>query len=137
MSREIGLVELIENILEKHQPHPEGYCNCGFCVCGFLHQAAMLAPEIERLLAEERKPMECGHPKACLSPITVEYRDGTLEDAQECSFCVQLKVEREKVRELCLKAAWGTRGADAIRQLDLTKDLAPSMEEKQNDRHDG
>ena len=58
MSREIGLVELIENILEKHQPHPEGYCNCGFCVCGFLHQAAMLAPEIERLLAEEREKAE-------------------------------------------------------------------------------
>ena len=46
--------------------------------------------------------LSCGHPKACLSPITVEYRDGTLEDAQECSFCVQLKAAREKVREMCI-----------------------------------
>ena len=57
--------------------------------------ARELVNGIERLLAEERELMECGHFKACLSPITVEYRDGTLEEAQECSFCVQLKDERE------------------------------------------
>ena len=66
MKRELTLEELIKNSLEKHSEHPQGHCNCGFCVCGPLHQAAMLAPEIERLLADERKPMECGHPRACL-----------------------------------------------------------------------
>jgi len=30
--------------------------------------AAISAKEIERLLAAEREPMECGHPKACLVP---------------------------------------------------------------------
>ncbi len=75
------------------------------CCCDLCMQLAVVEGHIkaiiERLLAAERKPMECGHPRACLSPITVEYRDGTLEDAQECSFCVQLKAEREKVRETC------------------------------------
>ena len=60
----------------------------------------IVGTEIERLLAQEREPMECRHPKICLSPITVEYRDGTLEDAEECSFCVQIKAEREKGREI-------------------------------------
>lgn len=46
-----------------------------------------------------------------------------------------LAAEREKVREMCIEAVmarWlvGSKAADAIRQLDLTKDLAPSTEEK-------
>jgi hypothetical protein len=82
-----------------------------------------------------------------LSPITVEYRDGTLEEAQECSFCVQLKAEQEEVREMLMKEynrhrktsnlmanshcmcggwsvhvneKWGDHVDKAIRQLDLT-----------------
>jgi hypothetical protein len=43
-----------------------------------------------------RKPMGCGHFRACLSPITVEYRDGTVVDTHECSFCVQLKAEQDR-----------------------------------------
>ena len=86
--------ELANKFCELTCPNPEDHNKKP-------HPCEYVALTVERLLAQEREPTECGHPKSCLSPITVEYRDGTVEDAQECSFCVQLKSEREKVREMC------------------------------------
>ena len=121
-------------------------------VTGFDHtQEANLAfkeatDEIERLLADARKPMECGHPKACLverEVTNIEKNEGPLNDTEYCSTCA----EREKVREMCLRiaescevqeetiATYLTRWdliirasiANEIRQLDLT---APSSTEE-------
>ena len=124
--------------------------------------AISIAPEIERLLAAEREPMKCGHPKACLVPIegTIGILYANPEPNEQCSVCIQLEAERERVREMCVgelersakdcfAIADGTDGdgreawrrvaaqyqasANDIRQLDLTKDLAPSStEEKEN-----
>ncbi|KKL14090.1 hypothetical protein LCGC14_2519240 [marine sediment metagenome] len=95
----------------------------------------LLAPEIERLLADEREPMECGHPRACWVELKAEAPDGSMQGyAAECSACA----EREKVREMCAAYVEGWINhqfkwrdaapllADEIRQLDLT---APSTEE--------
>ena len=98
------------------------------------------AEEIERLLAQERESMECGHPRACWVELKAEAPDGSMQGyAAECSACA----EREKVREMCAKAAWNfmTGGwmcdaedvADEIRQLDLTKELAGSSAEEGGD----
>ena len=97
-------------------------------------------------LADERKPMECGHPRACWVELKAEAPDGSMQGyAAECSACA----ERERVRERCASAAIGVsmapsempndrlmlaqdvrrRCVETIRQLDLTKDLAPSTEE--------
>jgi len=61
---------------------------------------------IERLLTDEREPMECGHPKACWigeqvwkgESDAVPGKEATWTVAPYCSACV----EREKVREMCL-----------------------------------
>jgi len=108
-----------------------------------------ITQEIERLLAAEREPMECGHPKAC-------WHEATLPTTLSvCKWCLSLNllekvyqhagsIEREKVREMCAEVAkdfcdesvpespvsvqyltdkYGTLEAEqAIRQLDLTKD---------------
>ena len=94
---------------------------------------------IKRLLAAERKPMECGHPKACY--FAFEHVDeGTgehLGTEEGCSACV----ERERVREMCVRRLGEMGGGyntwqqviveaqEVLRQLDLTKSLAPSTEE--------
>lgn len=82
--------------------------------------------EIERLLAQEREPMECGHPKACLVDWC-EKMEGPAHTAY-CSACV----EREKAREIVCKHLCYSCEV-AIRQLDLTKpesDLAGSSREE-------
>ena len=91
---------------------------------------------IEHLLADEREPMECGHPKACLVQreiSNIEKNEGPLNDTEYCSACV----EWERVREMCAEEAQSRclRVMDgdspckrcrqcasvvAIRQLDLT-----------------
>ena len=101
---------------------------------------------------DERKPMECGHPRACLverEVTNIEKNEGPLNDTEHCSACA----EREGVREMCAKhveaagchcphsSIWSSEKWDRrhsttcqvtlafeIRQLDLTKDLAPSKE---------
>ncbi len=71
----------------------------------------IVGTEIERLLADEREPMECEHPKACwksAQPATFETVDDLRDDkpitqeiAPHCSACA----ERERVREMCAGAA--------------------------------
>ena len=113
---------------------------------GIRRVAEGVAPHVERLLADEREPMECGHPKACLVQreiSNIEKNEGPLNDTEYCSACV----ERERVRERCagevVKTWCKFRDAkrkpmvrdllsnleQVILQLDLTKDLAPSREE--------
>ncbi|KKL61143.1 hypothetical protein LCGC14_2198250 [marine sediment metagenome] len=92
-------------------------------VTGFDHtQEANLAfkeatDEIERLLADERQPMECGHPRACLKltdeeeKLLLGYQAAPCSGAetshelrqkwQKCSACA----ERERVREMCAAVA--------------------------------
>ena len=121
-----------------------GFCDHFCCdlpanVC----RVRTLAREIERFLAAEREPMECGHPKACLveREITnIEKNEGPLDDTEYCSACA----ERERVREMCaeIPKIWGFKAIDSevfksegirtvvigmcdfiereIRQLDLT-----------------
>lgn len=98
-----------------------------------------LCAEIERLLADEREPMKCGHPKAC-------FKKGPPKEVSSLpGYCLAC-VERERVREMC--AEWmehsidrgciGTVGEcscglEGFLQLDLTKELAPSSREEQEE----
>ncbi|KKK56918.1 hypothetical protein LCGC14_3059710 [marine sediment metagenome] len=117
--------------------------------------------EIERLLADEREPMECGHPRAYLKltneeeRLLLDYQAAPCSGAetshelrqkwQKCSACA----ERDKARVLAEMIQEGydeddeedsrpaisfwerihKKANEVIRQLDLTKDLAPSTEE--------
>ena len=104
---------------------------------GIRRVAEGVAPHVKRLLADERKPMECGHPKACIEYVPEAFSEpGGTALVIGCSACA----EREKVKKLCANAAWNFMVgggmydeddvADEIRGLDLTKDLAPSTEEE-------
>ena len=103
-----------------------------------------LAKEIICLLTNERKPMECGHPKACWIHEDSSDPDkrGVFYEKGWCSACA----ERERVREMCAEVIaaegrlWNRNEHPAvddalhavyvdIGKLDLTKDLAPSREE--------
>ncbi|KKK85045.1 hypothetical protein LCGC14_2777210, partial [marine sediment metagenome] len=113
---------------------------------GIRRVAEGVAPHVVRLLADEREPMECGHPRACWVELKAEAPDGSMQGyAAECSACAG----REKVREMCALVAeeecdkvpgpdsdWPSRIGDAIRQLDLTKELAPSSTEEK-EKNDG
>ena len=143
----------ILKVLEQHVELMEGECSCGFATCYPAHKAAMLEPVIERLLAAERAPMECGHPKACWMPQMISCPGPIPHEPEEfceccesrCLACAQLKAEREKAREMCAVVASdpyideikahpddppsmvGEKIAKAIRQLKLT---APSSAEE-------
>ncbi len=107
--------------------------------------AKFVAPIIERLLADERKPMKCEHPKACWIQEDSSDPDkrGVFYEKGWCSACA----EREKVREMFSAALRKIEGGDdgwnfalaraekIIRQLDLTKDLAASSTEEGGDAH--
>ncbi|KKM92103.1 hypothetical protein LCGC14_1221720 [marine sediment metagenome] len=59
------------------------YCHKPYIDC--------LAEEIERLLADERNPMECGHPKSCLverEVTNIEKNEGPLNDTEYCCVLV-------------------------------------------------
>ena len=137
--------------------------------------AELIAPEIERLLADEREkaaqfewnlahePAKCGHARANWKDPqwgTPEYKGH-----EKCEACQAIAAERERVREMCaveilkragelrdllktIEESCGPGDVDAeterlrmenraeelelvaagIRQLNLTKDLAPSTE---------
>ena len=120
--------------------HPHEECT-PMCPCQ-VRRELHWKPIVKRLLADERKPMECRHPKACLVQreiSNIEKNEGPLNDTEYCSVCA----ERERVREMCAVLAGKTLVEEltpqkivrivmeAIRQLDLTKDLAPNTEERQ------
>jgi len=65
-------------------------------------------PYFERLLAAEREPMECGHPRACLAG---NGRGGINFEVLVCTACA----EREKVREMALREV--SAAMDAIIRL--------------------
>ena len=57
-------------------------------------------------------PGPCGkHPKACAIPITVEYRDGIIEDAEECSVCEAERKREKPLVEALEKLPKGTMRA--------------------------
>ena len=117
--------------------------------------------DIEKAATEARREeMECGHPKACLVQreiSNIEKNEGPLNDTEYCSACA----ERERVVEKLMPftshkspCLWDTPPTqwyekdihwqlrkecscglqEAIRQLDLIKDLAPSStKEETND----
>ena len=59
--------------------------------------AENLVPIVERLLADEREPMKCGHPRACLvSGLNKPIEPIELDSSTRCSACA----ERERVREV-------------------------------------
>ena len=115
-----------------------------------------ITQEIERLLADEREPIECGHPKACLAwrnVIATQGEPGEVCGQRYCSACA----ERERVREMCVKELAVLRdqwdaltsgeldndgvaacrsGIELIRQLDLTK-LDEELESERNQRKKG
>ncbi|KKM03545.1 hypothetical protein LCGC14_1773410 [marine sediment metagenome] len=144
MSREIIEQEIRQTLWLSHGClglyGDDGEMQCGACLIDFKRDSFQrIADRIsvlpsERLQADERdkeqkllrKVMACGHVRAnwnhrsdCgwFMPGLGECDSGGCY----CMACQREERERERVREMSIKAAWGTRGADAIRQLDLTK----------------
>ena len=138
--------------LQAH--HPKGYDDskditwaCSKCH-SLLHEKPRVFP------CDCRELLSCGHPRACLverEVTNIEKNEGPLNDTEHCSACV----ERERVRNMCIArlergkvhihpVLEGLDGSETtqrdmekavrdcvklLRQLDLTKDLAPSTEE--------
>ena len=138
MNRKI--IEMLSNAVPGYHeaicPHPEGACTCSM-----KPQVELMAPVVERLLAQEREPMDCGHSRICwLSVCSAHpFYEQSCGNCQcgRCSACA----ERDKfvviIRRLTTYVdAYGPRdhvnGAATKKLVKDARDLtAPSTEEEE------